>query len=170
MSGLLSPSLLCKYFKVLEEGCTKSDDFDWLEETLDGHPELARKRLPNGELPMRMQLEREKPPGIFGLLAQHGAEHDIITASAATDLKAVKLILHQAMRDACEKGYRWFDFNPSGGHQGVARFKSYFGAQPLSCPVIRRSSKIMTSLQQAGRAVRRGLRPLHHAETIVTIL
>jgi hypothetical protein len=38
------------------------------------------------------------------------------------DLLQAKLI-----EDAAESGYRWYDFNPSGGHEGVVQFKSEFG-------------------------------------------
>ena len=38
-------------------------------------------------------------------------------------------LLHaEIMRDAIERGFRWYDFNPSGGHEGVVRFKRGFGA------------------------------------------
>ena len=39
-------------------------------------------------------------------------------------------VLHaDILRHACDspKKYSYYDFNPSGGHEGVARFKSYFG-------------------------------------------
>ncbi|NUM44916.1 MAG: GNAT family N-acetyltransferase [Anaerolineales bacterium] len=38
------------------------------------------------------------------------------------------------IRDACARGYRYYDFNPSGGYEGVIRFKRHHGAEewPLS--------------------------------------
>jgi hypothetical protein len=38
------------------------------------------------------------------------------------------------IRDACERGFDWFDFNPSGGHEGVRNFKTKLGgvARPAS--------------------------------------
>jgi len=39
-------------------------------------------------------------------------------------------VLHPTIiKDALEQGFRYFDFNPSGGHEGVAKFKSRFGAE-----------------------------------------
>ena len=35
------------------------------------------------------------------------------------------------IRDACLRGCSLYDFNPSGGHDGVVRFKESFGAEPL---------------------------------------
>ncbi|GAI41742.1 unnamed protein product, partial [marine sediment metagenome] len=34
--------------------------------------------------------------------------------------------------DAIEKGYKYFDFNPSGGHKGTAEFKELFGTERLT--------------------------------------
>ncbi|MBN2205467.1 MAG: GNAT family N-acetyltransferase [Thermoleophilia bacterium] len=47
------------------------------------------------------------------------------------------LVFLTAMEDACARGAEWFDFNPSKGLAGVEEFKRRFGAQPLSCPVLR---------------------------------
>lgn len=33
------------------------------------------------------------------------------------------------IKDACERGYAYFDFNPSGKHESVAQFKDTFGAE-----------------------------------------
>ena len=41
----------------------------------------------------------------------------------------VHLMLSEAIKAACEEGFRWFDFNPSGGLQGVEHFKRGFGAE-----------------------------------------
>ncbi|MFZ5518903.1 MAG: lipid II:glycine glycyltransferase FemX [Candidatus Zhuqueibacterota bacterium] len=38
------------------------------------------------------------------------------------------LLYAQIIRDAYNQGYRYFDFNPSGGHEGVVHFKESFGA------------------------------------------
>lgn len=41
--------------------------------------------------------------------------------------RPVNLLLHEAIRDAKSRGLAWFDFNPSGGHEGVEAFKQRFG-------------------------------------------
>jgi CelD/BcsL family acetyltransferase involved in cellulose biosynthesis len=40
------------------------------------------------------------------------------------------------VRDAWARGFRWYDFNPSGGHEGSRRFKQSFGTAPLPSNVI----------------------------------
>jgi len=45
------------------------------------------------------------------------------------------LLVNEIVKDACQNGYPLFDFNPSGGHQGVVVWKKSFGTRALSCPV-----------------------------------
>jgi lipid II:glycine glycyltransferase (peptidoglycan interpeptide bridge formation enzyme) len=52
------------------------------------------------------------------------------------------------IRHAVEHGYRWFDFNPSGGHEGVQKFKARFGTVPLSCPMILHQTPVNRAFQQ----------------------
>ena len=47
------------------------------------------------------------------------------------------LLLYEVIKKACEKGYSWFDFNPSAGLKGVKAFKEGFGAEALKCPIVR---------------------------------
>lgn len=39
------------------------------------------------------------------------------------------LLMTEIIRDACQKGFRYYDFNPSGGLKGVETYKERFGAQ-----------------------------------------
>jgi len=45
-------------------------------------------------------------------------------------------LYYEILSDACEKGYRWFDFGFSAGIEGVLRFKKSFGAKPIDCAYI----------------------------------
>ncbi len=54
----------------------------------------------------------------------HGAsDHDHY------DIRPINLLMHDVIQYSCEQGYQWFDFNPSGQHEGVDRFKRSFGAE-----------------------------------------
>ncbi len=44
----------------------------------------------------------------------------------------IHLLMCKAIELAREAGAQWFDFNPSGGHQGVEHFKNGFRAEKLS--------------------------------------
>lgn len=40
----------------------------------------------------------------------------------------VQILRLDEIRHHCAAGMEWFDFNPSGGQEGVRKFKSSFGA------------------------------------------
>ncbi|MCO6493525.1 MAG: GNAT family N-acetyltransferase [Phaeodactylibacter sp.] len=46
-------------------------------------------------------------------------------------LKPAHLLQYRIIEDAMASGYWWYDFNPSGGHEGVVRFKKGFGAKKI---------------------------------------
>ncbi len=67
-------------------------------------------------------------------------------------LRPVNLLLYEAIKHACEEGYAWFDFNPSGGHEGVRAFKRSFGTESRPSPVvIRRDWRLSIIDAVAGR-------------------
>lgn len=57
------------------------------------------------------------------------------------NLRPVNLLMYEVIKNSCEGGFQWFDFNPSGGHEGVRNFKKSFGAEVMACPVINRCNK-----------------------------
>jgi len=77
---------------------------------------------------------------IAGALMGYAKTHAAYWHGAALEtylvLRPMNLLFYELIRDACEKGYKWFDFNPSGGLDGVRRFKESFGAKPLHCPIL----------------------------------
>lgn len=54
------------------------------------------------------------------------------------------LLYMHAIKDACSNGYRWFDCNPSGGIEGVIKFKKNLGAVELQSRIVNRKSVIRT--------------------------
>lgn len=44
-------------------------------------------------------------------------------------------LYHNIILDAFQKGYEYFDFNPSGGHKGVSKFKETFGTEKLEIKI-----------------------------------
>jgi hypothetical protein len=95
---------------------------------------------------------------VAGALTFHAKQHVVYWHGAALEsflhLRPVHLILHCAIRDACEKGAAWFDFNPSGGHRGVRAFKESFGTQVLSCPLVCTERTLTTYARQVRRLFR----------------
>jgi hypothetical protein len=97
---------------------------------------------------------------IAGGLCLYGPRHVSYWHAAALSeffsLRPANLLVHEMVLDACARGFRWFDLNPSGGHAGVATFKERVGAVALPAPVLIRE-------RSGSRRWQRGRRP--EAET-----
>lgn len=91
---------------------------------------------------------------IAGALCFYAPQHAVYWHGAALEeyfpRRPVNLLLFEAIMDACENNYRWFDLNPSGGNEGVKAFKKTFGAKEMPCPVIK--------IETLGTRVLKGLR------------
>lgn len=77
---------------------------------------------------------------VCGALCFYANKHVVYWHGSARQeyfvLRPVNLLMSEIIRNSCERGYSWFDFNPSGGHEGVTSFKKSFGAKPLPCPTV----------------------------------
>lgn len=95
---------------------------------------------------------------IAGALMVCSTNHVIYWHGAALSdyfhLRPVNLLIYEVIKAACEQGFRWFDFNPSGGHEGVLAFKKSFGAVPLKSSVIRVQTPTSALLRRAGSFAR----------------
>ena len=93
---------------------------------------------------------------VAGALCFYSKSHVVYWHGAALEdyftLRPVNLLLYEAIKHACEQGYAWFDFNPSGGHEGVRAFKRSFGTVSLPCPVVKRRGRCLSMIEAlAGR-------------------
>ena len=57
----------------------------------------------------------------------HGVMDDEFQAESPSNT-----LVGEMIRDACERGFGFFDFNPSGGHDKVADFKRRFGTKVVA--------------------------------------
>jgi hypothetical protein len=73
-------------------------------------------------------------------------------------LRPANLLLDEALRHACSINAHWFDLGPSGGHQGVERFKLGFGPVRLTVPVVDHSTKSVAMVRGLRSALRRSRR------------
>jgi hypothetical protein len=110
---------------------------------------------------VRLWLALLEDAVVAGALCFYSRSHVVYWHGAARaehfDKCPVNALIAEILRDSCESGYRWFDFNPSGGHKGVESFKTSFGARPLSCPVVVQYStgpRALRLLRLAGRSIR----------------
>lgn len=77
---------------------------------------------------------------VAGALLLYGPKHVSYWHGASlreySRVRAVNLLMYEGIRDAVDRGLRWYDFNPSGGHEGVEAFKKSFAASKFSSPVV----------------------------------
>jgi len=92
-----------------------------------------------GSAHIRLWLADYQQEVIAGALCFYAPKHVVYWHGAALaaffHLRPVNLLMYIAIQNAYAGGYHWFDFNPSGGHEGVAAFKKSFGATELPCPI-----------------------------------
>jgi CelD/BcsL family acetyltransferase involved in cellulose biosynthesis len=88
---------------------------------------------------------------VAGALCFYASQHAVYWHGAASEshfeARPVNLLMATIVRDACKRGMRWFDLNPSGGHEGVERFKRSIGAQRCECPVVTTTTALMRLAQ-----------------------
>ncbi len=117
--------------------------------------EMFRRNSPY----IRLWLAMFQGSVVAGTLCFYARKHVVTWHSAVLQshfhLRPVNRLYFAVIRDACERGYSWYDFNPSGGHQGVVEFKSRFGSQNLPAPVVSQSSKISRLVVRMSKVVRR---------------
>ena len=95
---------------------------------------LYRKNSPR----IKLWLARYEGEIISGALCLYHNRHVAYWHSATSarfykKLNATHVLQYFIIRDACEKGFLWYDFLPSSGIKGVIDFKS--GFSPLTRPV-----------------------------------
>ena len=88
--------------------------------------------------------------GIFlywnrGVVYWHGAGHKEYFRFYPNNLLHTEVI-----RDAISRGLSWYDFNPSAGQEGVARFKSGFGAGKKTFLRTLYSSRMLSTIRAFG--------------------
>lgn len=82
---------------------------------------------------------------VAGVITFYAKKH-VVSWHGATleeyfNLRPVNLLMHEVIKNACKQRYTWFDFNPSGGHEGTKAFKKSFGAKGKRSPVVHVETK-----------------------------
>jgi len=84
---------------------------------------------------VKLWLVRKSGATIGGIVMFYHHRHAVYWHGAFIEAffeyRPSNLIHAETIRDACERGFQWYDFNPSGGHQGVVKFKQSFHPQFL---------------------------------------
>jgi len=67
-------------------------------------------------------------------------------------------LVHRIICDANRSGYKYYDFNPSGGHQGTVRFKESFGPENVKIKRWRWEKPLVKTITIVKRKIASGLR------------
>lgn len=135
------------YYQIYEDSLRRwgekvSTVYSW-----DLFSSMFERNSPN----IKLWLSLYEGETVAGGLIFYAKKHVVYWHGAALDeyfnLRPVNLLMYEVIKDACEKGYAWFDFNPSGGHEGVKAFKKSFGAESMPCPVMIRSRTLFESIR-----------------------
>jgi lipid II:glycine glycyltransferase (peptidoglycan interpeptide bridge formation enzyme) len=83
---------------------------------------------------------------VAGIICFYWNRHAVVWLGAGLesffDYHPNDLVYHNAIKDAAEKGFHWFDCNPSAGLDGVYNFKRSLGAEVLQTNYINRKSTL----------------------------
>ncbi len=124
------------------EGVTLRYPWDLFEVCHD----LARR------YPMHVKLWLAERDGetLGGALNFYWNHHAVGWHSAAytraLDSYAFAVLVADAVEEACDRGFAWFDLNPSGGLEGVAAFKSRFGGERRAIERLRYQTWLLRSV------------------------
>jgi hypothetical protein len=149
-----TPSDWENYFTIYADSLNR-----WGENSTMAYPwhlfeTIMRRESPN----IRLWLASYQGTLVAGALCFYSPTHVVYWHGAALssyfNLRPVNLLMYEAIHDATERGLKWFDFNPSGGLDGVRAFKRSFGAIPLSCNVVVTTSFIMQGLSLVAKLIR----------------
>lgn len=88
--------------------------------------ELWVVRMPSGEI---------AAGGLFLFTARHCVWWHGAMRDQFSDASPSNALIHAVLGRARERGCALFDFNPSGGHEGVDSFKRSFGAKSFEFPI-----------------------------------
>lgn len=98
---------------------------------------------------------------VAGALCLYAKKHVVYWHGAALsehfNLRPVNLLMYESISDACQRGYQWFDFNPSGGHEGAKSFKKSFGTESLPSNIISTAPKSLRLLDRLRNSAGAGL-------------
>jgi hypothetical protein len=117
-------------------------------------------KIRNIEVPFRkLWLAKYEGEPISGIICFYWNKHAVAWHGAGLkeyfNLRPNNLLYATAMKDAAEKGFSWFDCNPSGGLEGVKKFKMNLGAQELRSRVVQKVSPLRKGISRLRNLIKK---------------
>lgn len=145
------------YYEIYQDclrrwGTTASSRYEW--------PFFEAIRCRNSTA-TKLWLARREGAVIAGALCFYAPKHLAYWHGAVLEnclpLGVAVFLVYETLKRACAADLSWYDFNPSGGHEGVQEFKRRFSPLVLSSPVIElqtRSYGVVSRCASAVKAIR----------------
>jgi len=142
------------YYEVYQSslhrwGNRASSQYDW-----EFFSQMHHRHSPN----IKLWIAKYQGKVVAGALCFYSLKHVVYWHGAALgeffNLRPVNLLICEALKEACDQGFSWFDFNPSGPHEGVRNFKKSFGTQTRRCGIVRSNSMIHKLINFTARNLR----------------
>ena len=125
------------YYNIYEDSLQRWGDKASSKYNYEIFNEMFHRNSSNIKLWLSIYKERI----IAGALCFYARTHVVYWHGAALSeyfhLRPVNLLMFEVIKASCDRKHVWFDFNPSGGHEGVKAFKKGFGAEALFCPTVK---------------------------------
>jgi hypothetical protein len=143
-----------RYYEIYEESLLR-----WGPRTSSAYGWPLLVRLSRGSQRIRLWLAEVDSRLACGAICfyqnTHVAYWHGATSTDLMRLRGTNLLHARIIANAAHLGAHWYDFNPSGGHAGVAAFKQSFGAISLQSRVFCRRSKRVRLLEAARKSMNR---------------
>ncbi|MFZ2969791.1 MAG: GNAT family N-acetyltransferase [Minisyncoccia bacterium] len=135
-----------KYFEIYQDSIKR-----WGKKTSSRYPlELFGNLFQEKSENIKLWLAYFDKKPIGGALCLYNNHHVDYWHGAALvgyfKRKPSNLLQYEIIKNACGGGYWWYDFNPSGGHEGVIRFKKSFGAEMVSADIISKEERLKKTI------------------------
>lgn len=108
---------------------------------------------------IKLWIAYHEEKAIAGAILFYSREHAVYWHGAALseffNLRPINLLMWEVIKDACNLNLSWFDFNPSGNHEGVKTFKKSFGSDTLECPIWSSNGQLYIVVKQGKNILNR---------------
>lgn len=144
-----------KYYQAYQESLQRWGNATSAGDSWELFEEIFKLNSPN----IKLWLARYQDNIVSGALCFYAKKHVAYWHGASLEayfhLRPVNLLMYEIIKKCCEQGYSWFDFNPSGGLEGVKAFKKSFGAEALECPLVTVDSELKKLTRKLTRVIRK---------------
>ena len=125
-----------QYFEIYKDSIRRWGDTVSSRYSINLFKAFFKKHSPN----IKLWLAYFEGKPIAGALCFYHNHHVVCWHGATLEEYFPKrpnnLLYCEIIKDACKKNYWWFDFNPSGGHEGVVNFKNRFSTKKMWSNII----------------------------------